>query len=76
MNSLIQPPDLLIYLRASVPTLVHQIQKGAENMKTVSGLIISNGSMSAMRHGFHPITSGKMLIIDVDNIQFTKAAED
>jgi deoxyadenosine/deoxycytidine kinase len=27
MTSLIQPPDLLIYLRASVPTLVNQIQK-------------------------------------------------
>jgi deoxyadenosine/deoxycytidine kinase len=27
MVSLIQPPDLLIYLRASVPTLVNQIQK-------------------------------------------------
>ncbi|MGE5384125.1 MAG: deoxynucleoside kinase, partial [Omnitrophica WOR_2 bacterium] len=27
MSSFIQPPDLLIYLRASVPTLVNQIQK-------------------------------------------------
>ena len=27
VSSLIQPPDLLIYLRASVPTLVSQIQK-------------------------------------------------
>jgi len=27
MSSLIEPPDLLLYLRASVPTLVNQIQK-------------------------------------------------
>ncbi len=27
MSTFIQPPDLLIYLRASVPTLVNQIQK-------------------------------------------------
>ena len=27
ISSLIQPPDLIIYLRASVPTLVNQIQK-------------------------------------------------
>src|SRR3954463_2112941 len=27
MESFISPPDLLIYLRASVPTLVHQISK-------------------------------------------------
>src|SRR5512136_61934 len=27
MTSLIQPPDLLIYLKASIPTLVNQIQK-------------------------------------------------
>jgi deoxyadenosine/deoxycytidine kinase len=29
MISLIQPPDLLIYLRASVPTLVNQYRRGA-----------------------------------------------
>lgn len=27
MSSLVEPPDLLLYLRASVPTLVNQIQK-------------------------------------------------
>jgi deoxyadenosine/deoxycytidine kinase len=27
LNSLIQPPDLLVYLRASIPTLVNRIQK-------------------------------------------------
>jgi len=27
MSSLVKPPDLLLYLRASVPTLVNQIQK-------------------------------------------------
>ena len=36
MCSLIQPPDLLIYLRATVPTLVNQIQKrGREYEKSI-----------------------------------------
>ena len=35
MSSLISPPDLLLYLRASVPTLVNQIQTRDENMKAL-----------------------------------------
>ena len=40
MDSFIKSPDLLVYLRASVPTLVDQIQREAETMKIVSELII------------------------------------
>ena len=37
MTSLIEPPDLLIYLKASVPTLVNQIQKrGRDYEATIS----------------------------------------
>ena len=40
MDGFIQGPDLLIYLRASVPKLVEQIQKEEEIMKIASDLII------------------------------------
>lgn len=39
LKSMVQPPDLLIYLKASVPTLVAQIQKEEENMKRIFDLI-------------------------------------
>lgn len=32
-TALIPVPDLLIYLKASVPTLIHQIKKGGEPMR-------------------------------------------
>jgi hypothetical protein len=37
---MVKPPDLLIYLKASVPTLVAQIQNAEENTKKISGWII------------------------------------
>jgi deoxyadenosine/deoxycytidine kinase len=40
LKQLVQRPDLLIYLQATVPTLVGQIQKRAENMKKTSASII------------------------------------
>ena len=33
MESFVSPPDLLIYLRASVPTLVSQIQEKVESTR-------------------------------------------
>ena len=42
MSSLIQPPDLVIYLRASVPVLVNQIQKRGREMEHSSAAAMSS----------------------------------
>lgn len=76
MNSLIQPPDLLIYLRASVPTLVFQIQKRGrkyENSIRLDYLKRLNERYEAWVAAYN---LSKMLIIDVDSIQFTESKED
>lgn len=76
MSSLVQPPDLLIYIRASVPTLVKQIQKRGrkyENSIRLDYLKRLNERYEAWVASYN---LGKMLIIDVDTIQFTETNED
>lgn len=76
MTSLIQPPDLLIYLRATVPTLVNQIQKRGreyENSIRLDYLKRLNERYEAWIGSYN---LGKLLIIDVDNLNFTEVKED
>ncbi|MDP2423524.1 MAG: deoxynucleoside kinase [Bacteroidales bacterium] len=70
MSSFIKPPDLLIYLRASVPTLVQQIQKRGreyENSIRLDYLRSLNERYEAWISGYD---IGKLLIIDVDSVKF------
>ena len=73
---MVQAPDLLIYLRASVPTLVNQIQKRGreyENSIRIDYLKQLNERYEAWIHTYN---KGKLLIIDVDNINFVDNPED
>jgi deoxyadenosine/deoxycytidine kinase len=72
MSSFIQPPDLLIYLRASVSTLVEQIQKrGREYEESIrlDYLKLLNERYEAWISKYK---QGKLLIINVDNLDFSK----
>ncbi len=76
MVSLIQPPDLLIYLRGSIPTLVNQIQKRGreyENSIRLDYLKQLNDRYEKWIAGYN---LGKLLIIDVDNLDFSEKPED
>lgn len=76
MSSLVQAPDLLIYLRASVPTLVNQIQKRGreyENSIRIDYLKQLNERYEAWINRYK---EGKLLIIDVDRIDFQNNPED
>lgn len=76
MTALIQPPDLLIYLRSTVPTLVHQIQKRGreyENSIRLDYLKRLNERYEAWIGSYN---LGKILIVDVDNLNFTEVQED
>lgn len=76
MTSLVKPPDLLIYLRATVPTLVRQIQKrGRDYEKNIrlDYLQRLNERYEAWIEGYK---LGKLLIIDVDNLNFPEKPED
>lgn len=76
MAELVSPPDLIIYLRASVPKLVEQIQQRGrkyENAIRLDYLKRLNERYEAWIDGY---THGKLLIIDVDNCDFRSIPED
>ncbi|MDC1355284.1 deoxynucleoside kinase [Flavobacteriaceae bacterium] len=76
MESLVQSPDLIIYLRSSIPNLVAQIHKRGrdyENSISIDYLSRLNERYEAWIHGY---TKGKLLIIDVDDLDFVENEED
>jgi len=76
MESLVQGPDVLIYLRSSIPNLVSQIHKRGrdyENSISIDYLSRLNERYEAWIHGYN---KGKLLIIDVDKLNFVDKPED
>ena len=75
MMSLVGLPDLLIYLRSSIPNLISQIQKrGREYEKSIridylTGL---NEKYEDWIGGY----KGNLLVVDADNIKFGNRPED
>ena len=76
MEELVQAPDLLIYLRSSIPNLVKQIHKRGreyENSISIEYLSRLNERYEAWIHNY---SKGKLLIIDVDEMDFVDNPED
>ena len=76
MSSLIQPPDLLIYLRATIPTLVQQIQKRGRKYEASIRLDYLQRLNERYEAWIENYKLGKMLIIDVDTYNFVDNPED
>ncbi len=75
MERLVTPPDLLIYLRATIPTLVGQIHKRGreyENSISIDYLSRLNERYEAWITKY---TKGNLLIIDVDQLNFVDNPE-
>ena len=76
METLVQPPDLLIYLRSSIPNLVDQIHKRGreyENSISIDYLSRLNERYEAWANTYE---KSKLLIIDVDKLNFVDNPED
>ena len=76
MESTVQAPDLLIYLRSTIPNLVNQIHKRGrdyENSISIDYLSRLNERYEAWIDGYE---KGRLLIIDVDHLDFVEKAED
>ena len=76
LGSLIQPPDLVIYLRASVPTLVRQIQKRGRKYEDNIRLDYLKRLNERYEAWIESYKLGKMLIVDVDSNNFIDKPED
>jgi deoxyadenosine/deoxycytidine kinase len=76
MSSLVQPPELLIYLRASVPTLVNQIQKRGRDYENSIRLDYLKRLNERYEAWIGKYDLGKLLVIDVDHLNFGEKNED
>ena len=76
MASLVQPPDLIIYLRASVPTLVNQIQKRGRKYENTIRLDYLKRLNERYESWIETYNEGKLLIVDADSMDFLGNPED
>lgn len=76
MSTFIQPPDLLIYLRADVPTLVRNIQKRGRDYEASIRLDYLKSLNERYEDWINGYNSGKLLIFNVDHINFQENQED
>lgn len=76
ISSLIEPPDLLIYLRASIPTLVNQIQKRGRKYENSIRLDYLKRLNERYEAWIESYKLGKLLIVDADNYNFPDNTED
>jgi len=75
MMSLVGLPDLLIYLRSSIPNLIAQIQKrGREYEKSIRIDYLTG--LNEKYEDWIGSYKGNLLIVDADNIKFGNRPED
>jgi len=75
-ETFITPPDLLIYLRASMPTLVNQIQKRGRDYEESIRIDYLKRLNERYEAWISTYDQGKILIVDVDSNNFSETAED
>jgi len=76
ITSFIKPPDLLIYLKASVPTLVNNIQRRGREYEIGIRLDYLSKLNEKYEQWIKSYRSGKLLILDKDKLDFANNTED
>lgn len=76
MESLVKPPDLLIYLRASVPTLVKNIQKRGREYEAAIRLDYLKRLNERYEAWICTYDAGNFVVVDVDDLNVNERPED
>ncbi|MEY2898155.1 MAG: hypothetical protein RL138_208 [Bacteroidota bacterium] len=76
LNSMVQPPDLIIYLRASIGTLVNQIEKRGREYEDNIRLDYLKRLNEHYENWIRSYKDGPVLIINVDDLNFAERKED
>lgn len=76
LESFIQPPDLLIYLRSDVPNLIKQIQRRGRDYEGSIRLDYLSSLNNRYESWINDYSKSKMMIIDVRDINFVDNPED
>ena len=76
MTSIVPMPDLMIYLRASVPHLVRNIQKRGRDYEQSIPINYLKGLNERYEDFVYTKYGGRVLTIEVDNLDFLNNPED
>jgi deoxyadenosine/deoxycytidine kinase len=76
ITSFIKPPDLLVYLKASVPTLVNNIQRRGRDYEASIRIDYLSKLNEKYENWIKGYKAGKLLILDKDKLDFTNNPED
>lgn len=76
LKSMVNPPDLLIYLKASVPTLVGQIQKRGREYEENIRLDYLKRLNEYYNSWLDKYEDGRLLVIDIDKINYADNKDD
>jgi deoxyadenosine/deoxycytidine kinase len=76
ITAYIKPPDLLIYLKASVPTLVENIQRRGREYEASIRLDYLQKLNEKYDKWIKGYDSGKILILDKDKLDFANKPDD
>ena len=75
MMSLVKMPDLMIYIRSTIPNLVQQIQKRGRDYEKGIRIDYLTG-LNEKYEAWIKDYKGRLLVIDADNIKFGNKPED
>lgn len=76
ISSFIQPPDLLIYLRGDVPSLIRQIQHRGRDYENAIRLDYLTSLNTRYNNWIDNYDKGKVLTVDINELNFADNAED
>ena len=76
MKSFVSAPDLLIYLKSDVPNLVKKIYKRGRDYEASISIEYLSKLNENTKNGFLTTKKGKLLIIEVDDLDFVERPED
>lgn len=76
MINFVQPPDLLIYLKADIPKLVQQIEKRGRDFEYSMRLDYLKKLNIHYENWIGSYKLGKLLIVDVNELDFVENIED
>ncbi|WP_010179769.1 deoxynucleoside kinase [Aquimarina agarilytica] len=76
MESVVEKPDLLIYLRSSIPNLVKQIHNRGRDYESSISIDYLSKLNERYEDWIKGYDKGNLLIIDVDNLDFVNEPED
>jgi deoxyadenosine/deoxycytidine kinase len=76
MIQFVEPPDLLVYLKADIPKLVEQIQKRGRDYEEAIRLDYLKNLNEHYERWIQSYNLGKLLVIDVNKLDFVERIED